>query len=147
MLAKSFQVLTKFLILASIASSAAASTVFTPISATNGVRTDMQSTPGVVTIGINLAKAWSGRLSYEDQQTHISAVLFAMLNADHGEIVQWSNPSTDSAGKIVVTVSFPVQGGVCRRYFSQLRIKEKIREFDEQGCKTMDSRFWQFSGR
>jgi hypothetical protein len=35
--------------------------------------------------------------------------------------------------------------GVCRRFFTEVRIKQRIREFSEQGCHTMDSRYWSFS--
>ena len=147
MLAKSFQALTKFLILAFIASPARAGNVFTPLSVTNSVRNDYLSSNGVVSIGVNLAKLVSGSLDAEDRQTHLSAVMFAMQHSDNGETVQWYNTANDTAGRIRITVSFPVQGGICRNFFTEVRIKDKIREYEEQGCKTMDSRFWVFSGR
>lgn len=147
MLAKSFQALTKFLILVFIASPAWATNVFTPISVSNGARLDYMSSNSVVGLGVNAARLVSGRLSSEDRQTHLSAVMFAMQHGDNGEVVSWYNTREDTAGRIVVTVSFPVQGGICRYFFTEVRIKNRVREYQEQGCKTMDSRFWTFSGR
>jgi surface antigen len=147
MLAKSFRALTKFLIPLLIASPVLAGNVFTPISVTNGARTDYQSSNNIIGIGVNLAKLVSGSLSSEDRHTHLSAVMFAMQNSDNGETVVWYNTATDTSGRIRITVSFPVQGGICRNFFTEVRIKERVREYEEQGCKTIDSRFWVFSGR
>lgn len=102
MLAKSFQVLTKFLILASLASPALARDIFTPISTTNGVRQDYQSNTGFVDLAINLGKFLGSRLDREDQQTHTSTVIFAMENADNGEVSVWYNPKNDTAGRVRV---------------------------------------------
>lgn len=147
MLAKSFQALTKCLILASIASSALAYDVFTPLSASNGVRTDYQADTGVVSIMANFAKAIDSKLSSEDQQTHIMTMMFAMENTENGDTSVWYNRRTDTAGKIKVVVTHPVQGGYCRRAFTQVRIGKHVRDYEEVGCKTMDSRFWTFHSR
>jgi surface antigen len=128
MLVKSSQVLVKFLILVSIASTAYAN-VNVPLSATNGVRQDYQSNDSVLAIVFNLFKAVDGSLSYEDKQTHIMTVIHALQNSDNGEVSEWYNPSTDSAGRVSIVMTYPVQGGVCRRFFSEIRIKQRIREF------------------
>jgi surface antigen len=147
MLAKSFRALTRFLIPVFIASPALAMDVFTPLSVTNGARHDYMSSNSVIGIGVNAARLISGSLNHEDRQTHLSAVMFAMQHSDNGETVSWYNTREDTAGRIQITVSFPVQGGICRRFFTEVRIKDRVREYEEQGCKTMDSRFWTFSGR
>lgn len=144
MLAKSFQVITKFLILFSIASTAQAD-VNVPLSATNGVRQDYHTNTGLITLGVNLFKSFSGSLSSEDKQTHIMTVMNAMQNLDNGEIAEWYNPVNDTAGRVRIVMTYPVQGGICRRFFTEVRIKTHIRDYEEQGCKTMDSRFWSFS--
>ncbi len=144
MLVKSFRVLVKFLIPLSIASSAWAD-VNVPLSATNGVRQDYQSNTSIVALGVNLFKVFSGTLSSDDKQTHIMTVIHAMQNLDNGEIAEWYNPANDTAGRVQVVMSYPVQGGICRRFFTEVRIKNHIRDYSEQGCKTMDSRFWSFS--
>lgn len=144
MLAKSFQVITKFLILASIASTAYADTTV-PLSATNGVRQDYQPNGSIIAIGVNLFKVFSGSLNAEDKQTHTMTVLNAMQNLDNGEIAEWFNPANDTAGRVRIVMTYPVQGGICRRFFTEVRIKNHIRDYEEQGCKTMDSRFWSFS--
>ncbi len=144
MLAKSFQALVKFLILLSIASSALAD-INVPLSATNGVRQDYQNNSSFIAIGANLFKAFSGSLSSEDKQTHIMTVVHAMQNLDNGEVTEWYNPANDTAGRVSVVMTYPVQGGICRKFFSQVRIKNHIRDYNEQGCFTMDSRYWSFS--
>jgi len=144
MLAKSFQALVKFLILVSIASTAHAD-VNVPLSATNGVRQDYQSNTSVLAIVFNMFKAVDGALSYEDKQTHIMTIIHALQNSDNGEVSEWHNPSTDSSGRVSIVMTYPVQGGVCRRFFTEIRIKQRVREFNEQGCHTMDSRYWSFS--
>jgi surface antigen len=144
MLAKSSRALVKFLILVSIASTAHAD-VNIPLSATNGVRQDYQGNTSVVAVVVNMFKAVEGSLSHEDKQTHIMTVIHALQNSDNGEVSEWYNPSTDSAGRVSIVMTYPVQGGVCRRFFTEVRIKHRIREFSEQGCHTMDSRYWSFS--
>lgn len=147
MLAKSFQELTKFLILISLASPAVASDIFTPISTTHGVRKDYQPSTGVVDLVINLGKFLSSQLDSEDQQTHTMTVIFAMENADNGEISIWHNPKNNAAGRVRVILTYPVQGGYCRQFVSEVRMGKNVREFNETGCQTMDSRFWNFSVR
>lgn len=144
MLAKSFQVLVKCLILLSIANTAHAD-INVPLSATNGVRQDYQSNTSFVALGVNLFKVFSGSLNSEDKQTHIMTVVHAMQNLDNGEIAEWYNPTNDTAGRVRVVMTYPVQGGVCRRFFTEVRIKNHIRDYNEQGCLTIDSRYWSFS--
>ena len=144
MLAKSFQVLAKFLILFSIASTSWAS-VFTPLSTTNGVRHDYNDNSNIVAVMINLVKVVTGTLDTVDQETHTMTVIHAMQNLDNGEITQWYNPAKDTAGRVQVVMTYPVFGGYCRKFFTEVRIKDNIREFSETGCKTMDSPYWNFS--
>lgn len=147
MLAKSFRALTKFLILASLASPALARDVFTPFSTTNGLRQDYQANTGFVDLAINLGKFLSGQLDREDQQTHTMTVIFAMENADTGETSVWYNPKNDTAGRVRVILTQPVQGGYCRHFVTEVRMGKSVREYNETGCRTIDSRFWNFSGR
>jgi len=147
MLAKSFRALMKCLILASIASTAFAQNVFTPLSASNGVRTDYQPTTGLVSVVSNFAKAFDSTLNSDDKQTHIMTMLFAMQNLDNGETAVWYNQREQTAGRIKVILTHPVQGGICRRTFTEVRVGKEVREYEEVGCKTIDSQFWTFTGR
>lgn len=145
MLAKSFQALTKFLILALLASPVWADTE--PVSANSGVRKDYQPNTGLISLAVNLGKVLSSQLDYEDRQTHIMTVMFAMENADNGETSVWFNQRTDTAGRVRVLMTQPVQGGYCRHFVSEVRIGKTVREYNEVGCKTIDSRFWSFTLR
>lgn len=144
MLAKSFQVLVKCLILVSIASPVYAD-VNVPLSTTNGVRQDYQPNGSILAVGINLFKMVSGSLGSADRDTHTMTVVHAMENLDNGDVAEWYNTVNDTAGRVRVVMTYPVQGGVCRKFFSEVRIKNTIRDYNEQGCKTMDSRYWSFS--
>jgi surface antigen len=144
MFVKSSQALAKFLILFSIASTSWAS-VFTPLSSTNGVRQDYNDNSNIVAVMINIFKVVSGTLSTVDQQTHTMTVMHAMQNLDNGEITEWHNPAKDTAGRVQVVMTYPVFGGYCRKFFTEVRIGNTIREFSETGCKTMDSPYWNFS--
>jgi surface antigen len=144
MLVKSSQVLAKFLILFSIANTSWAS-VFTPLSTTNGVRQDYNDNSNIVAVAVNIFKVVSGRLGAQDQETHTMTVIHAMQNLDNGEITEWHNPEKDTAGRVQVVMTYPVFGGYCRKFFTEVRIKNNIREFNETGCKTMDSPYWNFS--
>lgn len=144
MLVKSFLVSVKFLILISIASPALAN-VNIPLSATNGVRQDYQANTSFISLGVNLFKVFSGSLGFEDKQTHIMTVMHAMQNLDNDEIAEWYSAQNDTAGRVRVVMTYPVQGGVCRRFFTEVRIKNHIRDYTEVGCKTIDSQYWSFS--
>jgi surface antigen len=87
----------------------------------------------------------SGSLGSADRDTHTMTVVHAMENLDNGDVVEWYNTVNDTAGRVRVVMTYPVQGGVCRKFFSEVRIKNTIRDYNEQGCKTMDSRYWSFS--
>lgn len=145
MLVKNLMGLAKFLIPLSIASTVWAADISMPLSATNGVRTDYTPNNSIFAIGSNLYKSISGSLSKKDQETHVMTVIYALENKDNGEIARWYNEADDTAGRIKVVMTYPVQGGICRRLFTEVRIGSTVREYSEQGCKTMDSKFWNFS--
>ena len=144
MFAKSSLALAKFLILFSIANTAWAD-IFTPLSTTNGVRQDYNDNANVVAVAINLYKVVAGTLSGSDQETHTMTVIHAMQNLDNGEMTEWHNPAKDTSGRVQVVMTYPAQGGYCRKFFTEVRIKNTVREYTETGCKTMDSPYWNFS--
>jgi len=144
MFAKSSRALVKFLILFSIANTAWAD-IFTPLSATNGVRQDYSDNTNIIAVAINLYKVVSGTLGARDRDTHVMTVIHAMQNLDNGEIAEWYNPEKNTAGRVQVVMTYPVQGGYCRKFFTEVRIGSTVRDYTETGCKTMDSLYWNFS--
>jgi surface antigen len=137
----------KCLILVCIASPALAQNVFIPLSASNGVRTDYQPDTGVVSVVANIFKSFESTLSLDDKQTHIMTVMYAMQNLDNGETAVWYNQRAQTAGRVKVILTYPAQGGNCRRTFTEVRVGKEVREWEEVGCKTIDSQFWTFTGR
>lgn len=139
---KSFVILTALCI-----SNAWAYDVRIPVSATAGVRTDYTAPTSIVDVIFNVGKSIAGRLSAEDKETHIETVLFAMTNLDNGEIAQWHNTRDKTSGRIKIVITRPVQGGYCRQFFTEINLDGRVRQYNEEGCRTIDSQFWTFSGR
>ncbi len=119
----------------------------TPLSATGGVRNDYDSPNSAVTVLANMFKAWDGSLNSSDRKRHTGAVLFALENTKDGQVTEWYNNDETTLGKIKPIMSWPVQGGVCRKLISLIQKGDKVREYEEVGCWTIDSQFWTFSRR
>jgi surface antigen len=117
-----------------------------PISATGGVRMNYNAPGSIIDFVVNTSRSISGRLSSEDTETHIETVLFAMNNVENGELVQWHNTKDKVSGRIKVILTMPVSGGYCRQFFTEINKNGSIKEYNEIGCRTIDSRFWTFTG-
>jgi surface antigen len=115
-----------------------------PLSATAGVRTDYTDPNNLIAIVSNIYKQSTGSLDSQDKLTHTKTVIYAAANLDTGSVVEWTNPSNNTAGRVKVVRTKPVQGGVCRLLFTQVEKDSTIRDYSEYACKTMDSRFWTF---
>ena len=132
--------------LATLGSTAYAN-VFTPPSATAGVREDFLTPSSVFAVASNLIKQASGSLSWEDQIMHTKTLIWAASNLQNGQMAEWSNPNTGSAGRTKIVMTKPVQGGYCRMLYTLVEKDGNIRDFTEYACKTIDSQFWTFSTR
>lgn len=118
-----------------------------PISATGGVRVTQGYPSNIVDVIVNATRAFSDGLSSEDKETHIETVLFAMQNADNGEVVQWHNTKEKTSGYIKIVLTRPAQGGYCREFFTRINKNGSYKDYHESGCRTIDSQFWTFSGQ
>lgn len=130
-----------------ITCNAVAGPVHVPLSATGGVRNDYENPNSSVIMLTNLFKSWDGSLSKENRAKHTGAVIYALENAEEGQIVEWYSPDEETSGKIKVLYTYMVQGGHCRRIVSLVKKGEKSREYEETGCRTIDDQFWTFSRR
>lgn len=115
-----------------------------PPSANGGVRTDYNDPNNLVAVVGNIYKQVSGSLAREDRLTHTKTAIYAASALDTGSVIEWSNPKNNTAGKIQIIKTRPVQGGICRLLFTQVEKDGTIRNYTEYACKTMDSRFWTF---
>ena len=127
-------------------STALAGPVNIPLSATGGVRVNYNAPGSIVDFLVNTSRSISGRMSTEDTETHVETVLFAMNNVENGEVVQWHNTKDKTGGRIKVILTVPVSGGYCRQFFTEINKNGKVKEYNEMGCRTLDSQFWTFSG-
>jgi surface antigen len=118
-----------------------------PLSATAGVRTDYMDANNIFSMGVNLFRQATGTLPAEDRNTHIKTVIFAASTLDNGQIAEWSNPANGTAGVIKVVLTKPVQGGYCRKLYTQVEKGGRVRDYTEYACRTIDSQFWTFSER
>lgn len=121
--------------------------VFTPYSATAGVREDFLSPVSLLSVTHNLIKQASGSLDYDDQRMHTKTLIYAAANLETGQQAEWSNPSNGTAGRVKIMMTKPVQGGYCRLLYTLVEKEGNIRDYSEYACKTIDSQFWTFSTR
>ena len=118
-----------------------------PLSATGGVRNDYETPNSGITVLVNIFKSWDGALNRKDRDKHIGAVIYALENAEDGQIVEWYNSGEETSGKIKPLMTWMVQGGHCRKLVSLIKKGGHEREYEEVGCRTIDSQFWTFSRR
>jgi hypothetical protein len=116
-----------------------------PLSATGGVRDSAPQYMSSFADGILFVLTrHSHSLRGIDVETHTKAAVFAVNNLDNGEVVEWSNPNSGSAGIIKVVLTKPAQGGFCRLLYIQVEMKNNVRDYQEYGCKTIDSPYVKF---
>jgi surface antigen len=121
--------------------------VFTPPSATAGVRDDFLTPSSVFAVAGNLLKQASGSLNREDRITHTKTLIWAASNLENGQMAEWSNPNNGTAGRTKIILTKPVQGGYCRMLSTLVEKEGIVKEYTEFACKTIDSQFWTFSTR
>lgn len=144
MLVRNLMVVLKFSILLVICSPAFADETV-PLSTTNGVRKEYNPNGSPVGTFVKLYKLFQGSLSSEDRDTHTMTVIHALETLENGEDAVWYNQREKTAGKVRIVMTYPVQGGYCRKFFTQVQINEKIQDYSETGCRTMDTPYWIFS--
>lgn len=135
-----------FMMLLTLANFASADTRIPP-SADGGAVADYGSSTSIVAIASNFYKQVTGSLNGEDRRLHINTVIYAAGNLDNGDVAEWSNPNSNSAGRIKIAHTLPVQGGFCRLLYTEVEKNDNIREYQEYACKTIDSQFWTFYTR
>ena len=135
-----------FTMLLTLANFASADTL-TPPSANGGARDDYGSSTSLFNIASNFYKQVTGRLNGEDRKLHIQTVTYAAGYLDNGDVAEWSNPDSGSAGRVKVALTLPVQGGYCRLLYTEVEKDTNIKEYQEYACKTIDSQFWTFYTR
>lgn len=135
----------KFSILLVICSPALADETV-PLSTTNGVR-KQEYNPHANPLGsfYRIYKMFQSSLSSEDRDTHTMTVIHAMETLENGEDAVWYNQREKTGGKVRVVMTYPVQGGYCREFFTQVQINDTVRDYRETGCRTIDTPYWIFS--
>lgn len=144
MLVRNLMVALKFSILLVICNPAVADETV-PLSTTNGVRKEYNHNGNPLGSFLKIYKMIQGGLSGEDRETHTMTVIHAMETLENGEDAVWYNQRERTAGKVRIVMTYPVQGGYCRKFFTQVQINEKVRDYSETGCRTMDTPYWIFS--
>jgi surface antigen len=97
-----------------------------------------------VEVWYNFMRNNMGKLTNEDREKQDQAVYFALDNLEEGKVVAWHNMKSDTHGFVKVVASYPHGGGYCRVVFTQIKKKDKIRDFKETACRDVAYQGWQF---
>ena len=97
-----------------------------------------------VEIWYNFIRNNMGKLSKQDQKKQAQAVYFALDNLEEGKVVAWHTMKSDTHGFVKVVASYPHGGGYCRVIFTQIKKKDKVRDFKETACRDVAYQGWQF---
>ena len=98
-----------------------------------------------VEVWYNFMRNNMGKLTNEDREKQDQAVYFALDNLEEGKVVAWHNMKSDTHGFVKVVASYPHGGGYCRVVFTQIKKKDKIRDFKETACRDVAYQGWQFT--
>jgi surface antigen len=97
-----------------------------------------------VEVWYNYVRDSLGKLTKEDQHKQDQAVFFALDNLEEGKVVAWHNVRLDTHGSVKIVMSYPHGSGYCRVVFTQIKKKDKIRDFKETACRDIAYQGWQF---
>ena len=97
-----------------------------------------------VEVWYNLIRDNMGKLNTEDQHKQDKAVFFALDNLEEGKVVAWHNMKQDTHGFVKIVMSYPHGSGYCRVVFTQIKKKNKVRDFKETACRDIAYQGWQF---
>ena len=97
-----------------------------------------------VEVWYNFMRNNMGKLTNEDREKQDQAVYFALDNLEEGKVVAWHNMKSDTHGFVKVVASYPHGGGYCIVVFTQIKKKDKIRDFKETACRDVAYQGWQF---
>jgi|TARA_B110000977_G_C10661128_1_gene331895 surface antigen len=114
------------------------------ISSQNSVSHNYTHAGTSVEIWYNFIRNNMGKLSKQDQKKQAQAVYFALDNLEEGKVVAWHTMKADTHGFVKVVASYPHGGGYCRVIFTQIKKKDKVRDFKETACKDVAYHGWQF---
>jgi len=147
MLVKNLMALGKWLILSSslfITACGTTTSVNKSISTDKSVSHNYTHAGTGVEIFYNMVRHNMGKLTKEDSAKQNKAVFFALDNLEEGKVVAWHNMKQDTHGFVKIVMSYPHGSGYCRVVFTQIKKKNKIRDFKETACKDVAYQGWQF---
>ena len=147
MLVKNLMALGKWLILSSslfITACGTTTSVNKSISTDKSVSHNYTHAGTGVEIFYNMVRHNMGKLTKEDSEKQNKAVFFALDNLEEGKVVAWHNMKQDTHGFVKIVMSYPHGSGYCRVVFTQIKKKNKIRDFKETACKDVAYQGWQF---
>jgi len=147
MLVKNLMALGKWLILSSslfITACGTTTSVNKSISTDKSVSHNYTHAGTGVEIFYNMVRHNMGKLTNEDSEKQNKAVFFALDNLEEGKVVSWHNMKQDTHGFVKIVMSYPHGSGYCRVVFTQIKKKNKIRDFKETACRDVAYQGWQF---
>ena len=111
------------------------------------LNTDWQRNDSIVGLVYNAAKWYSTKLSKDDQLYHGQAVFHALNNADNGQVVEWFNDHAGSTGKVMIAMTWPASGSICRRLHHYVRRDNAEKTWAETACVNSNNHSWVFTDK
>jgi surface antigen len=95
----------------------------------------------------NASKWYSTKLAKTDQLYHGQAVVHALNNAENGQVVEWFNDHDGSYGKVMIAMTWPASGDICRRMHHYVRRDNGEKAWGETACMSSNTSRWVFSDK
>ena len=105
----------------------------------------VQGAPSFVMYFVNFMRWAGGNLDSESKKLHERSVIFAVENAQNGQLVTWQNSKGTESGKIKVVSTLPVNGGICRRMLMEIIVGKNSRNHSETACYNISTNKWHFA--
>jgi surface antigen len=141
MLAKNLTALGKLCLILLVSGSAHAQSWSQPLFS------DWQKNDSIVGIVYNASKWYSTRLDKTDSLYHSQAVYHALNNAENGQTVEWFNDYEGSHGKVLIAMTWPANGDICRRIHHYVSKDRTEKSWGETACMNNNTHQWVFQNK
>lgn len=111
------------------------------------LNTDWQRNDSIVGLVYNATKWYSTKLAKNDQLYHGQAVIHALNNAENGQVVEWFNDYDGSYGKVMISMTWPASGDICRRMYHYVRRDNAEKSWGETACMSSNTGRWVFADK
>lgn len=141
MLVKSLMALGRFSLILAVSSNCYAQ------SWSQSFNSNWQRNDGIVGMTYNLIKWHTTRLNSVDSAYHSQAVYHALENAENGQVVEWFSERSESLGRVMIAMTWPANGNICRRVNHYVRTNNAEKAWAETACRHSNNSQWVFTDK